>query len=136
MTPCPICERAPLSPSDDAIDLGEVLRRWEEALGIVFPETVRQAYSTEVVGPVTLFRCAACGFGRFDPPTPGSAEFYAAITAVDYYVREKWEFAEAIRDIQALGARRVLEVGCGAGYFLRLLRQSEPSLKLVGNDLN
>jgi len=58
----------------------------------------------------------------FEPPVTGTPEFYTAITEKDYYVSEKWEFLEALLDIERLHSQRILDIGCGSGEFLALLK--------------
>jgi SAM-dependent methyltransferase len=136
MSQCPVCDRAQLAPTGPKIDLRSVLRQWEETLNIRFSDAVIQSCDADVVGMVTLKRCPACGFGCFEPAIVGEGAFYNAIINTEYFVANKWEFDEAIRDLRDLKAKRILDVGCGAGHFLRLLRNSEPTLDLTGHDLN
>jgi hypothetical protein len=101
----------------------ESLAKWEQLIKRPLGQPVWDDYAQHP--EVTLFECALCGFGMFDPPVAGTPGFYAAITHVeeDYYVPDKWEFRRAIKDIRAHGARRVLDVGGGSAHFLDLLRQ-------------
>ncbi len=133
---CPICQQAALAPSGQTVDLDKVLARWEEQPQVRFPDAVRQKYGSGAFPEVTLWRCGACGFGRFEPAAAGDAGFYAAIAATDYYVADRWEFTQAARDLRRAGVGRVLDIGCGSGHFLRFLRQHEPAMDLSGHDLN
>jgi SAM-dependent methyltransferase len=65
---------------------------------------------------------------------PGNEAFYRAISGSEYYVEGKWEFEQAIGDLRCCRARRVLDVGCGSGNFLRLLRRADPGLQIWGHD--
>lgn len=86
--------------------------------------------------PIVLAECTECGFGRFEPAVSGTAEFYEAISAIDYYNADKWEFHCAAVDLKAAGAKRILDVGCGSGIFLDYLKKSIPDADLFGFDLN
>jgi SAM-dependent methyltransferase len=114
----------------------EVLRGWEEAMKHSLPEEVWKDYEAIGETPVRLYECSECGFGRFKPALPGTANFYEAISAVDYYNADKWEFSRAARDIAGFGATRILDVGCGSGMFLDFLRKKIPEGDLYGFDLN
>lgn len=132
---CPICRAAALTRTDFTVDLPDALKRWEEYGNFAFPADVVAHYSDPNQRTVTLYRCHICDFGRFEPVCVGTAAFYDVIEK-DYYVPDKWEFGEAIKDIRAAGGRRVLDVGCGMGHFLDMLRAAEPALDLNGHDIS
>ena len=101
-----------------------------------FSSAVWEDYREAVEAPLRFLECPECGFGSFDPMLPGTEAFYREISAVDYYNKEKWEFRRASQDIAASGLRRVLDVGCGSGVFLKHLRRENPETELFGFDLN
>lgn len=71
---------------------------------------------------VGLYRCEATGTCFWRPAAiAGDEAFYQAMSAAwpSYYKPWRWEYDEA-RRIVAPG-ERVLEVGCGQGYFLQAL---------------
>ena len=133
---CPICDKSSFSASGVSVSLPNKLRHWEETIGHRFPEKVWSDYQQYQHQPLHLKECAACGFGRFEPVVSGSSEFYACISAVDYYNEEKWEFGAALHRLQLAGAKRILDVGCGTGIFLDYLRQKMQDVQLYGYDLN
>lgn len=133
---CPICEYGELKPAGLEISLPNVLRRWEAALQHSFSPKVWEEYDAVGEQPIRLIECSACGFGRFDPAVTGSAAFYEAITANDYYNTDKWEFRCAVDDLRRANAGRILDVGCGSGIFLEYLRSCIPGAELYGYDLN
>jgi SAM-dependent methyltransferase len=122
-------------PTGVTVDLAEVLRQWEQA-GAVFPAGLVDKMAPSGRRSLALLRCGTCGFGRFDPMIAGDAVFYRAVVGPDYYVKDKWEFEIAAADIAEAGARRVLDIGCGTGHFLRYLRGSASQLDLIGHDLD
>jgi SAM-dependent methyltransferase len=64
--------------------------------------------------------CRSCEFGFSDPYVGGDGEFYELAFGASGYPRDKWEFRETLKVLEAgpLPDPRVLEVGAGDGYFL------------------
>jgi SAM-dependent methyltransferase len=94
---------------------------WWEKNGHRFSPAVLEQYRQ--AGSTTLFTCAACGFGLFYPPLTGSDEFYQGISETGrggYYSRDTWEHRQALQALQ--DCRKILEIGCGAGYFLEKMQ--------------
>ncbi len=128
---CPICGGA-LQAAAESYSLGEIFQRWQEE-GHVFSPQALAHYPAET--RVTLFSCAGCGFGIFEPPVVGTDEFYQELSGrgrSGYYSRDTWEHRQAFADLA--GCRRVLEIGCGAGFFLERLR--EQGKQVQGLELN
>lgn len=137
MQACPICQKAGFKPTDLSISISSALLRWEELLQHPLSETVWAQYQAISEQPVFLFKCTECDFSRFEPTVEGTAEFYESIVATDYYNADKWEFNRALSDIRAIGAKRILDVGCGSGLFLEFLKKRLPDdSELFGFDLN
>jgi len=71
---------------------------------------------------IRLFECRATGYRFWRPASiAGDEEFYRHLTrqAPDYYHAERWEYPFVRR--LATRSDRVLEIGCGRGFFLRSL---------------
>lgn len=133
---CPICEVGKLELTGQEISLPAVLQRWEAVLCHPLPRGVWENYGAFGEESIRLAECTECGFGCFNPVLTGSTEFYEAISATNYYNRNKWEFECAINDLRRANARRILDVGCGSGLFLGHLRSCIPSAELFGYELN
>ena len=84
-----------------------------EAWGIVEEKTV-----------VELFECHGCGFKFFDPKFSGNEAFYKQIEREGYYCPSRPEFDRTAALAKERGMRRVLDVGCGSGFFLDLAREA------------
>lgn len=135
-TNCPVCRHAGLAATGQTARLRDVLARWDAIVGPSAAAEYAPDYAAEIDTEMRLMRCGVCGFGCFSPAISGTAAFYSAITENDYYTPDKWEFERAIQDLAALGARRVLDVGCGSGHFLKQLRAACPNVSAAGYDTN
>lgn len=135
---CGICGSPSLEVTTETFSLEEILQRWEREANVKFTNAVWQEYTQPMSPQVTLHRCSQCGFKVFDPPYAGSSDFYACITTSNgsCYEADKWEFRQAIKDLSRNRCRRVLDIGCGSGYFLDLLRNRMPNVEAVGFEFN
>ncbi|MBF9024377.1 methyltransferase domain-containing protein [Rhodobacterales bacterium HKCCD6035] len=119
-----------LSSEDDAIlldtlDPNEIAEKWRDAMG------VEVGLSFQSLAAIYHWKCPSTGFCWYSPPeAAGGGELYAQLEKFDWYYTEvKWEFAAAL---DLLGQRRnVLEVGVGAGYFLKAARDRGYSIQGV-----
>jgi len=125
---CPLCGHSALHPTSQTVVLQEILRRWQEESNVVFPRAVWQEYEPPSPQQVTLHICSTCGYGVFLTIVTGSRGFYGIVTSGAYYTDEKWEFHRAIQDLKHYGARNVLDVGCGSGYFLDRVKRDAPEV--------
>jgi len=135
---CGICGSPSLEVTTETFSLEEILQRWEREANVKFTNAVWQQYTQPASTQVTLYRCSECGFKVFDPPLAGSSDFYECITTSygSYYEADKWEFRQAIKDVRRNRCRRVLDIGCGSGYFLDLLRNRLPDVEAFGFEFN
>jgi 2-polyprenyl-3-methyl-5-hydroxy-6-metoxy-1,4-benzoquinol methylase len=83
-----------------------------------------------------LMRCVNCSLEFGFPLKPGSNNFYEWITSKPgYYPPHRWEWDIVIEQItnQGLVKASLLEVGCGSGAFLEILKPLS-SLRSMGVD--
>lgn len=99
-------------------------------------------------GPMEVCRCK-CGmiFNANQPTQALLDEYYSKSQAMTTWaglkqtekerLRQEEKFGQAINEIISRGnIESVLDVGCGTGKFLSLLKEKKPSLKLFGTDTN
>lgn len=87
------------------------------------------------VRSIDLFECRSTGYRFWRPVSiAGDEEFYRLLSAAwpNYYRDERWEYPLARGLIGA--SSKVLEVGCGRGYFLRSIESL--AADAVGLELN
>lgn len=82
--------------------------------------------------------CDNCKLIFADPLKSGSHEYYEWVTKQKgYYAKDRWEW-HIISDYLNNDTRqdiKVLEVGCGAGYFLEFLKENNPNVHSIGVDM-
>ena len=115
---CPICS-ATLQYGSRQYSLQELLELWKpiQISENVAGKLAQQADITQ------LFGCPKCGLEIFLPQIIGTPEFYSELSrheTLHYYEEDKWEFGEALKDLNKEAS--VVEIGCGSGSFLRKIR--------------
>ena len=85
---------------------------------------------------IAQYQCNATGLRFWRPSSlAGDEAFYVAVSQnwPNYYKTDRWEYGKALKVVSAARGS-VLEVGCGRGYFLRLVEQE--GLAGAGLELN
>ena len=82
---CPICGVNAYQATSQTQNVGEILNRWQEEMGIHFSLKTWNRYTETGSLQVTLFHCFNCGYSAFEPRIVGSNEFYSEIAIKDYY---------------------------------------------------
>ena len=103
---------------------------WKKSLGIDISSELRD------IEQISLYRCEASHLDFFLPPSAaGSGELYLHLQQFDwFYMRDKWEFDQALRDLK--GSRRILEVGSGPGFFVERVLNECPGSLIKGLEVN
>jgi SAM-dependent methyltransferase len=108
---------SPLAPTStthllDTLQAAKLIDDWQTTFNIDI--------SSELNGieEISLYRCQASQLDFFIPASAaGSEQLYRDLRKFDwFYMPEKWEFEEAFKDL--VGCKRILEVGCGPGFFV------------------
>jgi SAM-dependent methyltransferase len=111
---------------------GSQLRALWKALGHEF---TREAWGRiHEDYPVTMRQCLACGFTFFDPSLAGNEAFYRELEHPEYFTRARPEFQRTLQFARRRELKRVLDVGCGSGYFLDQAKLA--GLETYGLELN
>jgi 2-polyprenyl-3-methyl-5-hydroxy-6-metoxy-1,4-benzoquinol methylase len=130
VTSCLLCNGDCLS--SESYTINQIFSWWGEQ-GHSFSRKVLNQYRD--FSRTALYTCKSCGFGIFSPMIAGTNEFYQELSSEgqgSYYSQETWEHRQALNDLQEYGS--ILEIGCGAGYFLERLKQR--GKKVLGLELN
>jgi SAM-dependent methyltransferase len=86
--------------------------------------------------PVRVWKCGDCAFEFSNPEFAGEGQFYKELQAQnsEYYPGASAEFLRAVKFAQAHKLKNVLDVGCGSGSFLNLMKNA--GLDTHGVELN
>jgi 2-polyprenyl-3-methyl-5-hydroxy-6-metoxy-1,4-benzoquinol methylase len=110
---CPLCGSADTF-CETRINTGSILGLY----GKVWRELVRHELQGKAW--IYVYHCRSCFLCFFEPKTPGSPAFYKSLQSFEwYYLKDKAEYEMAKKWISP--NMRVLEVGCGAGWFAKRL---------------
>jgi SAM-dependent methyltransferase len=127
--------KSPLTNSQNVrligeLDASRIVKNYQENFGIDVSSYFEQ---TSQVG---VYQCQESGLKFFYPDTlAGDADFYARLSQAykGYYAVWKWEHQKVFEYLNV--GDKVLEIGCGNGYFLEK-SQAEKQIEGVGLDFN
>ncbi|WAS05823.1 class I SAM-dependent methyltransferase [Gloeomargaritales cyanobacterium VI4D9] len=109
----------------------ELIQRWQQNLNMDITSELHGHSAVE------LYECLDTGLYFFVPlDTAGSETLYQELQKLDYYyIEDKWEYDQAVQLLPlSCPELKVLEVGCGRGYFVNKLKQI--GVEVVGLELN
>lgn len=96
---------------------------------------INECFQTPPNDFLPLYICGNCNIEFFPPELAGNNIFYEKLCINEwYYGTEKWEFIEAIKEFK--NAKSVLEIGCGDGHFIKLMKQYYPNVNVIGLEFN
>jgi SAM-dependent methyltransferase len=112
---------------------GQLRKAWE-VTGTRLSEAAWPAFDPESL--VKVWQCGSCGFEFSDPSFAGNGQFYKELQAQNeyYYPDASPEFIRAAKFAVDRKIKNALDVGCGAGAFLNLLKGK--GIKTYGIELN
>lgn len=112
------------------VSIEDLVKRYSSLFGIDIRPLVPEGLDI-----VALCRCRDSGFRFYHPNcVVGDSGFYERLQVHSWYYQDaKWEFAEAIRNLEG---GRILEVGSARGAFLTMARSAFPAAEVVGLELN
>lgn len=118
-TPCPLCGSSVATTISETA-YTEIWSNLNAEWGVLNTDAVKTAHTPASV--VKLQECSDCQLWYFSPAVPGNPQFYAEITTScpHYYTDHKWEF-DYVKGLLECN-HKVLDVACGKGAFLRLIR--------------
>ena len=110
--------------------VAKLIDDWQAAFGIDISSELQN------IEEISLYRCGATHLDFFTPfSASGSGHLYQSLQKFDwYYMQEKWEFREAIKDLK--GSKKILEVGSGSGFFLERARRELRGATIKGIELD
>jgi hypothetical protein len=123
---CPVCEG--IAKTTRQWSRADVVQSFSNRFGCSFPEYLsRQDYEIQC--------CCDCSLLFSDPMRPGDFEFYEFATSLaNYYNPDRWEWHAVVKIIAQCSAPRVLEIGCGTGHFMNVVKKAVPQATAIGLD--
>lgn len=119
----------------ETFQAAKLIEEWQTSFGIDISDEL------EGIDEISLYRCEVSRLEFFMPASAaGSVQLYEKLQRLEwFYMEEKWEFEEAIKDIA--GCKKILEVGCGPGFFVeKVVRELKGGLvkgiELAGSNLH
>lgn len=127
---CPLCDVASAARRYD-LQYEDIWTAIAQLLGTSLPDDVVRRNTP--AASTSLVECRSCGLEYFIPVAPGDATFYEALDeGAAYYHEKRWDM-EVVAEAIPTGAT-VLDVGCGRGAFLDMVRHR--TQRAVGVDQN
>lgn len=114
----------------ETFQVAELIEDWQTAFGIDISSELNG------IGEISLYHCEVSQLDFFTPASAaGSSQLYRELQKFDwFYMEEKWEFEEAIKDLR--DSRKILEVGCGPGFFVEKATKKLGECSVKGIELS
>lgn len=114
------------------LDPGTLIQRYSAYYRISLPEEIVAKY---FIDQVARLQCPECELQWFAGIPAAEGDFYENLQTNDwYYAEDTWDKRIALGILKTLPKSRVLEIGSGAGHFIR--RVSESGIPAAGIELN
>jgi len=106
----------------------DLIEQWKTTFGIDIVEDLTGH------SEIALHVCRSCGFSFFDPTLALHEATYSILQEIPwYYLEDKWEYDQALRDLR--GISTLVELGCGRGVFVEKA-QRLLGVRAIGLDSN
>ncbi len=104
------------------ISRASLLTEYKSMYNLSFPPDVLE--SNFDFATLDIKKCRRCGTVYFDPMIAGDATYYRYLSrnVSWYYSAKRWEYPIVSEILTNENPKLFLEMGCGAGHFLRLAR--------------
>ena len=123
---CPLCDGR--AHQRRVFDTNALVEQWRTHLGLDISDEVSH------VRRFAEYACQSCELAHYLPHAVGSEHLYRQLQTFPwYYGEDKWEHRMALKDVPQHAD--VLDVGCGVGAFLDVLRDRREA-RATGIDLS
>ncbi len=114
---CPLCGKTRYIKLR-SYEVREIVKTYQD----IFSIDVASYFHEDIL---ELHQCVECSLQYFPSGIEGKSDFYESLSKVDwYYMKDKYEYEYAIKNIIAVKPNSILEIGCGKGYFLERVKDS------------
>lgn len=114
---CPFCKSTKFYPIRE-FQLKTLIEKYIDIYKI---DPIGSCYKGETL---YKYHCSECGLEFYNYYIPDTSLFYEKLLeSGNYkYPKYKWEYSKAVDVIQEYNCKRVLDIGCGYGYFLEKIQ--------------
>lgn len=111
-------------------DINNLIQKWENQFSL---NPISNCYRDKIL---QRRECSKCGLQYYNYGIPDTKEMYSHLYSMHktYYSKNKWEYDIALQFVKKYNPQAVMDIGCGAGYFLEKLINVVPDL--LGQEFN
>lgn len=126
----PFIENSPVQFQGE-ISKDKLIKEYKRRLNIDVSEILSSTDS------IKIYKCQTSDYKFYLPfDIAGNSEFYQELQEFDwYYMPWKWEH-QACSELLNGTEKKILEIGCGTGDFLKLVNKSHKHIECIGLELN